>query len=389
MQNILITGGAGFIGSHLADELLAHGYRVRVLDSLEPQVHGEGRRNAHVRRQVHRRVLRLLHRSGRRRVQRQVRRQLQGRLVVRPRRCGVRLGRSLGRRRDHRGADRVRPLRVVSVGVGEKDAHDPAQPQNEEGVDRGLDRVRDHALDFFPRYLRLPDTADDDGNAVVDLHSFFKEKTFKDPVSFECYTGNMMTGVTLKGTYVRTLAEDIGDALGTGAHLAALRRTGSGGFRVEGASALEALEAMPESVRARHLLPLDSLLAGITRAELDPQQEARFRQGQALKPFSGEGLRAVYGADGRLVGLGQAELGPDVRRDQPQRHQRHDPGPAVLREPHGEPRGLTADRERDRGVDEVAREHDVVPGGVIVGVVGQGPDQRPVPAARNEARAEA
>lgn len=116
-----------------------------------------------------------------------------------------------------------------------------------------------------------------------------------------------------KGTYVRTLAEDIGDALGTGAHLAALRRTGSGGFRVDGASTLEALEAMPESVRARHLLPLDSLLAGITRAELDPQQEARFRQGQALKPFSGEGLRAVYGADGRLVGLGQAELGGVLR----------------------------------------------------------------------------
>jgi len=41
---ILITGGAGFIGSHLADELIASGHRVRVLDSLEAQVHGEGRK---------------------------------------------------------------------------------------------------------------------------------------------------------------------------------------------------------------------------------------------------------------------------------------------------------------------------------------------------------
>jgi dTDP-L-rhamnose 4-epimerase len=39
-KTILITGGAGFIGSHLADELLEHGYRVRALDSLSPQVHG-------------------------------------------------------------------------------------------------------------------------------------------------------------------------------------------------------------------------------------------------------------------------------------------------------------------------------------------------------------
>jgi dTDP-L-rhamnose 4-epimerase len=44
MQKVLITGGAGFIGSHLSDELLAHGYQVRVLDTLDPQVHGEGRR---------------------------------------------------------------------------------------------------------------------------------------------------------------------------------------------------------------------------------------------------------------------------------------------------------------------------------------------------------
>jgi len=44
IRSVLITGGAGFIGSHVADELIANGYRVRALDNLTPQVHGEGRR---------------------------------------------------------------------------------------------------------------------------------------------------------------------------------------------------------------------------------------------------------------------------------------------------------------------------------------------------------
>jgi len=53
MKNVLITGGAGFIGSHLADELLKHGYRVRALDCLSAQVHGEsGRRPDYLSQEV-------------------------------------------------------------------------------------------------------------------------------------------------------------------------------------------------------------------------------------------------------------------------------------------------------------------------------------------------
>src|SRR5687767_7524133 len=82
--------------------------------------------------------------------------------------------------------------------------------------------------------------------------------------------------VCSKGTYIRVLAEDIGEALGCGAHLAALRRTASGGFRIENAVALEQADR-------RHLLPLEALLDGLPRAELGPAEELRLRQGQALR----------------------------------------------------------------------------------------------------------
>jgi tRNA pseudouridine55 synthase len=110
-----------------------------------------------------------------------------------------------------------------------------------------------------------------------------------------------------KGTYIRTLAEDIGAALGSVAHLTSLRRTRSGGFTIEQAVSLDALEAMGEADRPRRILPLAGLLSGLPRAVLDGAGESRFRNGQAL-PYSGqEGLCGVYGAGGEVIGLGRAD----------------------------------------------------------------------------------
>jgi tRNA pseudouridine55 synthase len=113
--------------------------------------------------------------------------------------------------------------------------------------------------------------------------------------------------VCSKGTYVRVLAEDIGEALGCGAHLSALRRTAAGRFRVDQASTLEALQ---ESNALERLLPLTALVEGMPRAELGCADEARLRQGQALK-ISGlhPGLCAVVRPDGAVIGLGSADDG--------------------------------------------------------------------------------
>jgi tRNA pseudouridine55 synthase len=111
-----------------------------------------------------------------------------------------------------------------------------------------------------------------------------------------------------KGTYIRALAEDIGAALGTGAHLAGLRRTASGRFRVADAATLDSLKAMSD--RGSRLRPLAALLEGLPRTELDAAAEARLRNGQALKISDvGEGVRALYRADGGVIGLGQAGAG--------------------------------------------------------------------------------
>jgi tRNA pseudouridine55 synthase len=85
-----------------------------------------------------------------------------------------------------------------------------------------------------------------------------------------------------KGTYIRVLAEDIGERLGCGAHLTALRRTRVGDIDLSAAIPLDVLEAMTEAERERQLLPVDTLIRGLPRIELDDALADRFVEGQRL-----------------------------------------------------------------------------------------------------------
>ncbi len=85
-----------------------------------------------------------------------------------------------------------------------------------------------------------------------------------------------------KGTYVRTLAEDIGQILGCGAHLTGLRRTTIAKFSLENAYTLPQLEAMTSLERDACLLPLDCMLLDLPRLDLDSVAIGRLAQGQRL-----------------------------------------------------------------------------------------------------------
>jgi tRNA pseudouridine55 synthase len=82
-----------------------------------------------------------------------------------------------------------------------------------------------------------------------------------------------------KGTYIRTLGEDIGEALGCGAHLSSLRRTETGGLLVGRALTLSQIEALNDDQRLSALHPVDSLLAGHTAVTLDNENAGRFLSG--------------------------------------------------------------------------------------------------------------
>jgi len=111
-----------------------------------------------------------------------------------------------------------------------------------------------------------------------------------------------------KGTYIRTLGEDIGEALGCGAHLSALRRIRTGDFSVDRCVTLESLEAMDEEQRLACLLPVDSLLATHTIVTLRSEDAGRFLSGMRRRGDWADAERvAVYATEGQAL-LGSAHV---------------------------------------------------------------------------------
>ena len=114
-----------------------------------------------------------------------------------------------------------------------------------------------------------------------------------------------------KGTYIRTLAEDLGETLGCGAHLAALRRTRSGPLSVADAVTLEALEAMDDDARLACVQPADLLLSDWPAIHLDAAEAGRFLTGLRRRTAAADCDHVrVYGpGTGALLGSAHVRAG--------------------------------------------------------------------------------
>jgi len=114
-----------------------------------------------------------------------------------------------------------------------------------------------------------------------------------------------------KGTYIRTLGEEIGAALGCGAHLAALRRSASGALDLRAAARFAELDDLDESELDARLLPPDALVAALPRIDLAEDDAGRFLAGvrRRLSLADAPAVR-VYGPEaGAFLGTGHVAAG--------------------------------------------------------------------------------
>ena len=180
-----------------------------------------------------------------------------------------------------------------------------------EQLEKVLDQFRGDIMQIPPMYSALKIN----GQKLVDLARKGKEVERKPrPITIHELTllGMEADGIRLrvrcsKGTYIRTLCKDIGEALGCGGCMAALRRVQAGEYTIgEAVPLLELLEMeQPEQV----LRPVDSMFRNLPAVTLSANQEKRCRNGNSFTISLPEGTYRAYAANGEFLMLAKVEDG--------------------------------------------------------------------------------
>lgn len=194
---------------------------------------------------------------------------------------------------------------------GEVTSRRPVKVSRRE-VERALDRFRGEIEQLPPMYSAVKQG----GRALYELAREGREVerelrrvTIHDIQLLECEGERLVIEVSCsKGTYVRTLAHDLGEILGCGAHVTGLRRLGVGNLRVGQTVTLEVLEATPTNEARRALLtPADQVLGFIPDVHLTKLAAHYLRQGQPVSVQHGlaPGWVRIYEEGQRFLGMGE------------------------------------------------------------------------------------
>jgi tRNA pseudouridine55 synthase len=149
--------------------------------------------------------------------------------------------------------------------------------------------------------------------AGIEVERSMRNVLIKNLEIADLKTNSLSIRVTCsKGTYIRVLAQDIGEALGCGGHLSALRRTRIADLNVAAAIGLEDLERSGPAIGATRVLPVDLLVSAYPALRLDSAQTKRVSTGLEVRPAVGfvpQGPVRLYGPAGIFLGVGEGRSG--------------------------------------------------------------------------------
>ena len=178
-----------------------------------------------------------------------------------------------------------------------------------EMLEKTLEKFRGEIMQVPPMYSALKIN----GQKLVDLARKGREVERQPrPITIHELTllGMEAEGIRLrvrcsKGTYIRTLCKDIGEALGCGGCMAELRRVSAGEYRIEEAVLLQVL--LETETPEQYLRPVDSMFRNYPKVVLTPKQETRCRNGNSFSVKMEDGTYRAYGQNGEFLMLAKVE----------------------------------------------------------------------------------